>query len=86
MRGPRGPRGFPRTVTGEAVSASGGAAVFDLDHRGIHQGSLVGYVSGVARTSQLLRGTGANGADQILFAASVGISAVTADYVYTPGL
>ena len=83
--GMRGPQGSPRKVIGEVVSVAGGATTFDLKHRNVVLGSLVGYAAGTAVVVQLLHGTGTNGVDQIVLAANPGAVEVTADYRYIPG-
>ncbi len=83
MRGSRGPRGFPHTITRQLLGSSGSTA-YDLPHKGVHMEGLIGYDGTTVEAVALVRGTGTNGADQVVFAAST-VGSAYASYTYTPG-
>lgn len=72
------------TVVAEAVgTGDGSTTTFDLDHKDVDPGTLIGKVDGTAATCTLSVGTGALGVDQVVFAvAPTNGKAITADYRY----
>ena len=83
MRGSRGPRGFPRRVVRQYLGPSA-RLEYDLPHQGVIAGSIVAYDGVYPEPVTLVRGIGANGADQVWFPA-VTASDAYATYTYIPG-
>jgi hypothetical protein len=84
MRGSRGPRGFPRKVVRQYLGAVGSTA-YDLPHRGVLRESVRGYDGDDLERTLLCRGTGTDGADEILFVEGATTGDAYATYTYIPG-
>lgn len=57
--------------------------IFDLDHKDVDPGTLIGKVDGISSPCSLSVGTGINGVDQIVFITAPGFNkSITANYRY----